>query len=126
MPKKAAAAPKKAIAKAAPKKAADATSKALNVVGATANAGLIKVDGQLLDTHLAGAGDAAVHEDYAFLGNQVDIKPGSALPFVLAASHSALTDSRDTCRRQFQQVLPRPGRRDGRRCFRLDTLGACR
>ena len=94
MPKKAAAskkaaAPKKAIAKAsknATSATAKATAKALSVAGSTANAGLIKVDGHLLDTHLAGAGDAAVHEDYAFLGNQVDIKPGNTFSIVLAAS----------------------------------------
>ena len=126
MPKKAKAAPKKAIAKAAPKKAAGATAKALSVVGATANAGLIKVDGVLLDTHLAGAGGAAVHEDYAYLGNQVDIKPGTAFPSFSPPAIASLTHSRGTCRRQFQQVLPRPGRRDVRRCFRLDALGACR
>lgn len=102
MPKKAAAAPKKAIAKAAPKKAAGATAKALSVVGATANAGLIKVDGVLLDTHLAGAGGAAVHEDYAYLGNQVDIKPGTALPIVLAASHSVS----DSLSRHLQAPIP--------------------
>ena len=102
MPKKAKAAPKKAIAKAAPKKAAGATAKALSVVGATANAGLIKVDGVLLDTHLAGAGGAAVHEDYAYLGNQVDIKPGTALPIVLAASHSVS----DSLSRHLQAPIP--------------------